>query len=248
MQIEGVIVSVNYGDFLAHTLPENMQFFDRLVVVTHPDDQETQEVCRQYSVECVTTTCMHEDNDLFNKGRCINLGLGHLRGGGWVAHLDADIVLPHNFRDLIFRSKLEQKKIYGADRCRVIGYEAWAKHKYRRTPAWGGRYFIEPIKEFPLGARIVHTDHGYTPIGYFQLWHSSLGKRYPIHQGNAEHTDVLFAAQWSRQDRVLLPEVIVYHLESEEAEMAANWNGRRTKRFGPPSTPKQGAYCPDWSK
>lgn len=48
----------------------------------------------------------------------------------------------------------------------------------------------------------------------------------------ADRTDVLFAAQWPRAKRALLPEVAVYHLESEPADQGTNWGGRRTARFG----------------
>jgi hypothetical protein len=230
-----VVVCENYSDFLAHTLPENVQQVDRMVVVTHPNDKATQALCRKFSVDCVETTAMHDQGDAFNKGICINLGLGHLRGLGWILHLDADVVLPHNFKNLIHRARLDQKNLYGADRLNVYGYEHWMAHKHKRIPSHSEGYFIEPVKEFPMGARIIHHDFGYTPIGYFQLWHKSLGKKYPINQGNAEHTDVLFACQWARRDRVLLPEVLVYHLDSltGPGHFGVNWNGRRTPFFGP---------------
>jgi hypothetical protein len=38
---------------------------------------------------------------------------------------------------------------------------------------------------------------------------------------------------WDRQFRVLLPEVVVLHLESEQAQQGANWRGRTTVPFGP---------------
>jgi hypothetical protein len=233
MQLEAVIVCKDYSDFLAHSLPENMQYFDRLVVVTHYNDKKTQALCNKFSVECVQTSAMHEDGDAFNKGRAINLGLGHLRGLDWILHLDADVVLPHNFRNLLHRAKLQQQNLYGADRVNVRSWEEWQKHKGSRVPTYQHGYFIEPNSALPLGARIVHHEHGYVPIGFFQLWHKTHGKKYPINQGNAEHTDVLFACQWPRHNRVLLPEVIVYHLDSEHSDMGANWNGRKTKHFGP---------------
>lgn len=231
MQIEAVIVCENYGDFLAETLPRNMPYLDHIVVVTSPHDKETQGVCSQYSVECVQTLCMHEHGAAFNKGRAINLGLGHLKGLGWILHLDADIILPHNFKDLLHRAQLVKENLYGADRINARGYNHFHNHKHKLTPHYSDGYFIEPPNEFPLGARIVHREHGYTPIGYFQLWNKCMGKRYPINQGTAEHTDVLFAAQWTRNQRVLLPEVIVTHLESEHCEMGKNWNGRKSKRW-----------------
>jgi hypothetical protein len=235
MKLEAVIVCKDYSDFLEHTLPENIQHLDRVVVVTHPDDKATRALCQKYGVDCVPTTCMHEDGDKFNKGRAINLGLGHFRGLDWFLHLDADIVLPHNFRNLLQRAKLREENLYGCDRMNVYGYEHWMKHRDHKAPSYSHGYFVEPHKAFPVGARIVHHEHGYTPIGYFQLWHKSQGKKYPIHQGNAEHTDVLFACQWARQHRVLLPEVLVYHLDSCDGPtpMGANWNGRKTPIFGP---------------
>lgn len=235
MKIEAVIVCKDYSDFLEHTLPENMQHLDRVVIVTHPNDQATRALCSKYGVDCVTTECMHEDGDAFNKGRAINLGLGHLRGTDWILQMDADIVLPHGFRNLLHRAKLRPENLYGSDRVNVYGFEHWQEHKHKRVPHYSHRYFVEPIKEFPIGARIIHSEHGYCPIGFFQLWHRSQGKKYPINQGNAEHTDVLFACLWPRHQRVLLPELICYHLESSTGPqpMGANWNGRKTKLFAP---------------
>ena len=93
---------------------------------------------------------------------------------------------------------------------------------------------VTPNPKFSLGSRLLHQEYGYCPIGYFQLWHSSHGKQYPVVSGSAEHSDVVFALQWTRQKRELLPELFVYHLESERADMGANWKGRKTKPFGPP--------------
>ena len=45
MTFEGLTVSVNYGDYLALTLPENVSQFDRFVVVTSPDDKQTAKSC-----------------------------------------------------------------------------------------------------------------------------------------------------------------------------------------------------------
>lgn len=235
MILEGVIVCKDYSDFLEHTLPENLQYFDRLVVVAHPCDRATIDLCNRYSVDVVLTESMHEYGAKFDKARAINIGLGHLKGEDWILHLDADIVLPHRFRHLLWRAQLDRKNLYGADRVNVYGYDYWMAHKAKTIPHHTHRYFVEPPREFPLGARIVHQDHGYAPIGFFQLWHATAGKKYPIVQGNAENTDVLFAIQWPRANRVLLPEVFVYHLDSEKGPkpMGANWNGRTTPHFGP---------------
>jgi hypothetical protein len=92
---------------------------------------------------------------------------------------------------------------------------------------------VTPQSEFQLGSRLVHLEYGYCPIGYFQLFHAITRRKYPIVCGSAEYSDVLFAVQWPREERILLPEFFVYHLESESIKMGANWDGRKTKVFGP---------------
>lgn len=233
MKIEAVIVCRDYSDFLAHTLPENIGFLDRCVVVTHPDDKATQSLCTKFGVDFVATTEMNRDGDKMNKGRCINLGLSHLKNDGWLLHLDADIVLPHKFRQMLDHAQLNTANIYGADRLNTGNYENWMAHKNEGIPQHAWRYLVNAIKAFDLGARLLHAEYGWCPIGYFQLWHSSMHRQYPVTNGSSEHSDVLFAVQWPRPNRVLLPEFFVYHLESEQGPMGQNWNGRKSKHFGP---------------
>lgn len=236
MRIEAVIVCKNYSDFLAHSLPENMEQLDRIVVVTHPDDKDTQSLCTKYGVDFIDTTVMHDDGDKFNKGRCINLGLSHLRHEDWLLHIDADIVLPHNFRNILKHSKLNPSYVYGADRLNTGSYEHWMAHKNKTIPQHQWRFMVTANSEFPIGSRLLHQEYGYCPIGFFQLWHSSSNRKYSITAGSAEHSDVLFSVQWPREKRILLPELFVYHLESEKSAMGANWQGRKTKLFGDPKT------------
>ncbi len=69
------------------------------------------------------------------------------------------------------------------------------------------------------------------------MWHpiTSDVKLYPDEHSGADRTDVLHAKKWKRKQRVLIPEIIAIHLDSEDAtvkEMGRNWNGRKTKLFG----------------
>lgn len=234
MRIEAVVVCHNYADFLEHTLPENMEQLDRLVVVTHPDDKDTQRICHKYSIDCIDTLEMHDEGEAFNKGRAINLGLMHLRHEGWLLQLDADILLPHNLRNRLRQAKLDTKNLYGADRLNVRPYEHFNKHKHKMVPQFQYKYVVSPNQEFPLASRVVHNEFGYTPIGFFQLWHSSQKRRYPAVCGSAEHSDVVFALQWQRVNRVHLPEFFVYHLDSEDMpKFGVNWKGRKTRPFKP---------------
>ena len=176
--------------------------------------------------------------DRFNKGLMINLGLAHLRNRGWLVHLDADIVLPDRLRFILNKSRLDEDCLYGADRVNIVGRGHWEAIKrsvgYRRQYRY--RYLVAaasvPADAGRLGARLLHNEYGYCPIGFFQMWHSRHGeRRYHFAQGSAEHSDVLFALQWPACQRILLPGLFVYHLESEPARIGANWGGRVTRPF-----------------
>ena len=233
--LEGVTVCVNYADFLEVTLTHNLGHFDDFVVVTHHDDKDTQEVCNRHSVRCVLTDVMYERQEQFNKGAAINVGLAHLRKLGWIMHLDADIILPDRLRHVLDMARLEKHCLYGADRQLVKSVEEYREHLKHFSAGRQYRHerFIQPNPNLEMGCRIVHEVMGWTPIGYMQLWHSSVQHKYPFNQASAEHTDMTFAAQWPACHRRLLPTMYVTHLESEPCDMGANWGGRKTKQFKP---------------
>lgn len=255
-RIEAVTVSVGYGDILRAVAPHNRPLLDRWVVVTTAADAETRDVCRDFSIECQLTGEFTREGDSFAKARGINRGLDQCRGDGWLLHLDADIALPVDTRQCLGDAHLDPECIYGCDRLNVTGWEAWEKVRaggpYAREAGWltefrqrrGGAW---------VGGRPAGNGVGWAPIGFFQLWHGAETlswrfprKRYPEQHGNAARSDVQHALQWDRRKRVLLPELVVFHLESEPAPMGANWNGRKTKRFGPPevaaATPSGSRY------
>ncbi len=231
--LEAVTISVDYADFLDESLKNNLHHFDEYVVVTSHKDKATQRVCAKHSVICVETDVFTMRGEPFNKGLGINLGLAHLRHLDWMMHIDADIILPDRFRTMLNKSALQDDCIYGADRLNVIGADKWREIK--ETPAFERqfhhRYLVQGDQSCPMGARILHNEFGWCPIGYFQLWHASAHRRYPVNQGGAEHTDLLFSLQWPINKRLLLPNAIVYHLESEKSKQGTNWGGRKTKPF-----------------
>lgn len=242
-RVEAVVVCLNYADFLNESLPMNLSHIDRIVVVTSHDDKDTKAVCHKWSVECLVTDAFTAKGEAFNKGAAINVGLGGLRQRGWVLHLDADIVLPNAFRNMLDKSALQRDCIYGAERCNVVGYDNWQKLKvaWHTEPQFGYRYLVSTPADYPIGANVVHKQWGYVPIGFFQLWHSQFVRqhdlRYPETEGSAEDMDVQWASRWPRKQRLLLPTVRVFHLESESARMGINWNGRKSKPFTPDGKP-----------
>jgi hypothetical protein len=233
--LECVITCVNYADFLAATLPHNRHQFDYMVVVTTPDDYETQRLCEFWHVDCRTTPLFRQGGP-FRKGAGINVGLNALSKRDWVMHLDADVFLPPLARQLLDRAALDPACLYGADRVMVPSYESW--QRFLRCPALQQEDSVWVHSHaFPPGVRVASPDFGgYVPIGFFQLWCPSKSgvKSYPDEHTTAGRGDMIFTQKWPRAKRGLVPEFMVYHLESGPAEMGANWNGRKTPPFGPP--------------
>lgn len=233
--IEAVTVCVSYSDFLAETIPYNLQQIDLWTVVTSPEDRGTRGLCAHYGINCLATDCLYRDVEppRLNKSRGINYGLAHHSHSGWMIHLDADIVLPPQFRRMVQNAELDETCLYGMDRVDCFGAERWDALRRQHTQYESG-FFIKVPGGLPVGARGAHGDYGgYVPIGYFQMWHpksSGIG-RYPIKiDADMEHTDVLFAIQWPRQRRQLLPEGYCVHLATTGVQ-GNNWHGRKSPGF-----------------
>jgi len=227
------MVSVNYGDFLAHTLPLNKYHFDRLVVVTTPEDEETQLLCTYHHVKCVQTDAFNVQGGEFRKGAGINVGLRELSMDGWVVHVDADICLPPQTRQILDQTNLNDQMIYGIDRFNMVGYDEWDRHMRKPKMINECSVYVHPNR-YPLATRFMSPEFGgYLPIGFFQMWNpkGSGITFYPACHTNAGRTDMLMAGNWPRSLRGFLPEIIGFHLESEKAAQGVNWGGRKTPRF-----------------
>jgi hypothetical protein len=239
MYLEAVTVCAGYADFLRETLPLNRPHFDRYLVVTSPDDEETLDLCHDHNTEVVTTADFYRGGDDFNKGRAVERGLAMLSHRDWLLHLDADIVLPADFRESLEDADLDPACVHGADRLMVRGWDAWQAFKARGALRRSWHCAVLP-RDLLIGTRWADIRYGYVPIGFFQLWHQSADvrkgirlRRYPDTHQDAARADVKFALQWDRRHRHLIPEVLVAHLESGPAKLGANWKGRTTQRFGP---------------
>lgn len=248
-RLEAITVCVGYDDFLRESARYNSHHFDRWIVVTEPGDTLTREVCRKFNLECVLTEDGKRHGAPFNKGRMIERGLQQTSADGFRIHLDADMVLPNQFRTLCETADLQKDTIYGVDRMLCKSWEEWQRVQ-KSGFLNGGHYefhcYVKTDAGLSLGQRWAHPQMGYCPIGAFQLWHSAEDewkgirvKPYPMAHGNACRSDIRHALRWDRHKRQLIPEILAVHLESQPAKMGANWNGRTTRRFGPPP-PKGG--------
>ena len=237
MFLECVTVCKGFSDILEHTIVHNQALFDHWVIVTAHDDNDTHRVCKRHGIDCVDTDAFTRKGESFNKGLGVNTGLAHLTCQDWVLHLDADILLPPRTRHFLDNAELDTRDIYGIDRFNCVGWEAYQALKLKADPQYAWFCLINPPAGTEFGRRVVHFDFGgWMPIGFFQLWHptGSGVSRYPVKATvNAEHTDVLHAMKWPRPRRVLLPEVLAVHLQSEKSGWGADWGRRTSKPFGP---------------
>lgn len=232
-KIECVVVCNNYGDFLRWTLPYNKHHFDRMVVVTSPEDTETQKICEYNHVQCIQTDEMRTKERAFCKGHGINIGLKALSKDVWVLHLDADIALPPLTRRLLEQADLDPSMVYGIDRFDFRGFESWLKFLEKPVLQHENNVYIHTQK-FTVGTRIMMPHmNGYMPIGFFQLWNPKVSGifKYPEGHISAGHEDLQFGNFWPRAKRSFIPEIVGYHLESVDAGHGTNWNGRQSARF-----------------
>lgn len=233
--VEAVTICVNYGDFLAWTLPFNRNQFSNMVVVTSPEDSATQRLCTHYHVQCVQTDVFTANGRKFNKGAAINEGLKRLSRHGWVVQLDADILVPPRTKEFLGRALLDPTAIYGIDRFDVNNFADFIRHVTDPELQLVADTYIVDHTVLGRGARLMNED-GYVPIGFFQAWNPKGSAVYQYvtdpdpRRDGSEHGDVTFARKWPRVKRNFIPEMTVYHLQSDVN--SCNWAGRTSKSFG----------------
>src|SRR5438067_715453 len=230
LRLEAVTAWVGFDDVLDVALAHNHPHLDTMIVVASHSDRATQKVARKHGAICVQTDLFKKNGRGFNKGAAINVGFDRFQYHGWRLHLDADILLPDNFRRVLFNhTHLDTNSIHGADRVDVIGLDELQTLKTRLNtePQHSWSCFLDPAHNRPLSPRYIDPLRGYVPIGFFQLWHASTHKPYPYSLGTAAHDDVMFAALWPHSHRRHLPTVVCYHLCARQPSLGENWDGKR---------------------
>jgi len=241
-RLEAVTICIGYGDFLNETAKWNVSHFDDWIIVTEETDLTTREICRKFNLRCLLSHDGKKHGSPFNKGRLIERALHHTSEDSYRLHLDADIALPNGARHLLETAELSKDMVYGADRIDVASYKDWQRLQASGFMNHSLDYHcrVNIPEGFQIGTRWAHPQFGYVPIGFFQLFHASQDewrgvrvKNYAMRHNSAARTDVQFAMQWDRSKRGLVPELIVAHLMSEKSPKGTNWNGRKSKWFGP---------------
>lgn len=259
--IHGVVCSVGYHDFLDVALTHNRPLFSTQIVVTTPEDKQTQRVAGKHNCRLVISEDCRKDPGfvntagevfgvppekrtvIFNKGAMIERGLQQLPQNGWRCQWDADIIFPGNARERLGTALYDKSCIYGVDRMNVVGWDAWQK---LLASGWGYKGFEHhhfltySINKSEIGSRLIYGDQGWCPIGFVQIFHSESEysgiyrtRPYPTGSSTAAHDDIAFSLTYDRSKRVLIPEILVAHLMTPDMSYGKNWNGRVSRQFGP---------------
>ncbi len=129
-KLEAITVAINYSDYLELTLPENISYFDNYNILTIEEDKETIELCNKYGANCIIVDNPFGKNGFsFDKGYVIQEGLRNLKFFDWILLLDADIIVPTNFRELLNLDSLDMNILHGASRSFAWDYNEYLQYK-----------------------------------------------------------------------------------------------------------------------
>lgn len=211
-KLEGITVCSGYADFLSWTLPENAKHFDRFVVVTSPEDSETQKIAEQCGAEVVISKRFRENGASFNKGKMLNDGLKQLDMKSWIVITDADILFRPDFRQRIFSRFLNRENLYYATRFNTppINRETWLTEWFSKPEMFRNLEFSDP------GSNQM-------PWGYFQLFYRKTQPNYSEDFDTAGDVDYEFQSRWPKDNQVLLPEAVIH---ISHGNLGSNWQGR----------------------
>lgn len=206
--MRAILVSVDYGDILALTLPRSRGHFKELMIVSdlRSGDKKTATLAGEYGCHLHLTDIFYEGGASFNKWAALEQGLDHFGRDGWICLLDADIVFPLKIPDF----PLEAGCLYSplrrmqTDVTRVIPPDSdWEMLPiHRNTAEWAG---------------YCQIFHGSDPVLGKPPWHETNWK----HAGGA---DSFFQQKWP-QDRKIRPPFEVLHL----GPAGENWFGRASR-------------------
>lgn len=95
--MRAIMVSVDYSDILAVTLPYNRSHFDEVYIVTSIADYDNVlRIAEPLGAKVIPTDLFYADGAKFNKFRSLEYGLDVMGRHGWISVMDADVLWPKN--------------------------------------------------------------------------------------------------------------------------------------------------------
>lgn len=206
--MKAILVSVDYADLLAITLPYNRHHFSEVMVVTTPEDTGTHKVAQDNHCVVYVTNSFYQGGAVFNKWKALEEGLDRIGRDGWLCIMDADVLWP---KQVALHRYLQPGFLYTPRRRMMVDPSPILTQGIPREDLWI-TYPVHPQeREF---------------AGYSQIFHASdfvLGDP-PWHQVDWKHAggaDSFFQAKWPERCKVR-PDFHVLHL----GPAGVNWCGR----------------------
>ncbi len=205
---KAIITCVDFDDILQITLPQNVKYFDQILVVTASHDKRTIRIAQSSPhVMPYETNAFYRDGAKFNKGLAIENALDFIGRDGWIVTLDVDIIVSHPLS--IYINQLDTECLYGARRRMCYNPAEYKEANWEKYP-------IKMDGEIP---------------GCFQLFHASasvLHDRpwYGVGWTHAGGYDSDFEAKFRPNHTRWLPFEILHLGQDGE-----NWYGRTAPRL-----------------
>lgn len=207
--MRAILVSVDYADLLALTLPYNFHHFSEVWVVTAPGDAKTAEVAAACGARVFVTSAFFARGARFNKWAALEEGLDAMGRHGWLTIMDADVLWPKS----------------------LGGWQPTAGQlagPFRRMaplpPAGTGQLDLDQmwrnLDAYPRH-RNVNEHAGYSIIFHADDPAASQRPWFDTCYTHAGISDSLFQQRWPAEKKVRPPWEVI-HL----GEAGANWLGR----------------------
>lgn len=217
--IEAITICVNYAHDFKFCVERNKKHFERWIVVTTSTDLDTINLCKQHNLEVVIFDGFTDEHGPFQKSKGINealrrINFDDIKSSELILHIDADIVLPDNFKEIINKAKISYQALYGIDRAYVDKPFSFEKIDD----------VFRVINKYQLRGKGINDEFVY---GFFQLFskraivaHNLHDKKiiYPEYSRDAGFDDIVFSKLFKRISKFDLTGI---HL----GESYVNWKG-----------------------
>lgn len=214
--MRAILVSVDYADLLAITLPYNKHHFESVMVVTSPADIETVAVATICGAQVFVTGSFYERGAIFNKWLALEQGLDHIGREGWICIMDADVLWP---KEILGKSVNPENN---ANWMSVGNLYSPLRRMMSSLPYPFALPSEDTWSNYPIHRNVNEW------AGYTQIFHADdphLGPA-PWHETSWRHAggaDSMFQRKWPAECKVR-PTFEVLHL----GPAGTNWCGRAT--------------------
>jgi hypothetical protein len=211
--MRAILISVDYSDILALTLPANRSNFTEVTVVTSTADYpNVLAIAEPLACRVIATDLFYKDGADFNKWAALEFGLDCIGREGWLAILDADIVWPKD-ASIHLKRILRPGYLYCPRRRMMTDISSLATQGIPDESTWHQYPLHRQEREFAGYSQIFHADD---PVlrRSSPPWHDTRW----LHGGGS---DSAFQAKWSEQHKIR-PPFHVLHI----GPAGTNWCGR----------------------